>query len=150
MSMIENDPAFLALKSRCTTLETNGNKLEERIKGLQTALNEQIPPPVVQEFQDVSRAVGVESKKIRDLAERFEAFVSSHSQQAIDTVMRFDRETSRADTFEEVVQKLEDRIAQLENRPSGSADGAFSRQLDIMNHKGLSTVATFKGTVLGI
>ena len=39
MSMIENDPAILGLKSRCATLETNGNQLEERIKGLQTDLH---------------------------------------------------------------------------------------------------------------
>ena len=54
MSMIENDPAILGLKSRCTTLKTNGNQLEERFKGLQTPLNEQVPPPAVNEFTDVS------------------------------------------------------------------------------------------------
>ena len=121
MSMIENDPAILTLKSRCTTLETNGNKLEERVKGLQTALTEQIPPPVLQEFRDVSAAVAAESSKIRELAKRFEAFRDGSSQQAIDTVMRFDGMTSRADSVEDVVQRLEDRVAQLENRPSGSA-----------------------------
>ena len=70
MSVLDNDPAILALKSRCTALETNGNMLEERIKGLQTALNEEIPPPVIQEFRDVSQAVAAESSKIRELAGR--------------------------------------------------------------------------------
>ena len=85
MSMIDNDPAILALKSRCTTLETNGNKLEERVNGLQTALNEQIPPPVVQEFRDVSKAAAAESSKICELAGRFEALANGSSKQAAET-----------------------------------------------------------------
>ena len=68
MPVLDKDPALLALKSRCTTLETNGNMLEERVKGLQTALNEEIPPLVIQEFRDVSQAVAAESSKIRELA----------------------------------------------------------------------------------
>ena len=143
--MIDNDPAILSLKSRCTTLETNGNLLEERVKGLQTALNEQIPPPVIQEFRDVSAAIAAESSKTRELAQRFEAFANGSSKQAADTVMRFDGLTFRADSVEDVVQKLEAHVAQLENRPSGSAGGSYPKQLDIMNHKGLSTVATFTG-----
>ena len=142
MSMIDNDPAILALKSRCTTLETSGKQLEERVKGLQTALNEQVPPLVVKEFRDVSKAIGAESSKVRELAQRFDDFANGSLKQAADTITRLDGLTLRADFVEDVVQKLEARVAQLENRPSGSAGGSYPKQLDIMNHKGLSTIAT--------
>ena len=59
--------------------------------------------------------------------------------------MRLDGLTFRSDSVEDVVQKLEARVSQLENRPSGSAGGSNSKPLDLMNHKGLSTVATFTG-----
>ena len=98
--MIDNDPAILALKSRCTTLETNGNMLEERVKGLQTALNEEIPPLVIQEFRDVSQVVAAESSKIRELAGRFEALANGSSKQAAETAMRFDGLTLQADSFQ--------------------------------------------------
>ena len=45
MSMIENDPAILALKSRCATLETNGNKLEDENENTPT------PPPPTMDLQ---------------------------------------------------------------------------------------------------
>ena len=80
MSMIENDPAILGLKSRCTTLETSANQLEERVKGLQTALNEHVPPPVVKEFRDVITTIGAESNKVRELAQRFDDFATGNLQ----------------------------------------------------------------------